>query len=310
MNTIINTLLVCCVLFIPVKNSTAAEYKINRFVVTPDKWNTNSYWLESDEGIVLIDAQLLIEDAKLWAIMLKSTGKPIKGAIITHAHPDHFGGLNTLRKELGYFPIYTSKGTADTFEKMKEQATSFSQSLFGKRYDPVQIKPDHLINHKGDITLAGIKFIIEDIGPGESMNATLIYQPDQKVLFSGDATMHHGHVFTGEGRSEEFLRQLHYIKNNYNDASYIYAGHGDPARISHIDMQISYIYFVQEVAKKALKANDYLTNDGKSFNRDALKKYGSEVTKKFPGLSDYGFPDTFIAGGNIAGVISEMKRKE
>lgn len=304
---LIKNIIVAGALIAPAISATAADYQLNRFTVTPEKWNTNSYWLESNEGIVLIDGQLLIEDAKLWAAMIKSTGKPVKGAIITHAHPDHFGGLNTLRQELGYFPVITTKGTADTFEAMREQALNFSKQMFGDRYDPVQIKPDQVIEAEGEVTLAGITLKLEDIGPGESMNATLVYEPEKKILFSGDATMHHSHLYTGEGRSNEFLRQLNHIKTHYKDANYIYAGHGDPARVAHVDMQIAYIKDIQSAAARIIEAGDYRTEDGQRFKRAALDPHAKAILTKYPGLADYGFSELRVVGGNIAGVVTELE---
>ena len=305
----IKNIIVAATLFVPTASAAATEYNLHRFSTVPERWNTNSFWLESDHGIILIDAQLLIEDAKLWAAMLKSTGKPIKGAIVTHAHPDHYGGLNTLRNELGYFPIITTKGTADTFEAMHKQATAFTAPIFGDRFDKVQIRPDQIIDGQGEITLAGITLKIEDVGPGESMNATLVYEPEKNILFSGDATMHHGHVFTGEGRSDDFLRQLNHIKATYQDVDFVYAGHGDPARIAHIDQQITYIQDIQAVAEKIIKAGNYRAKDGRRFSRAVLEKYATEITEKYPSLSDYGFPDIQIVSGNIAGVIVELEAK-
>lgn len=304
----IKNIIIATALFVPAVNAAAADYKLNRFTVVPERWNTNSYWLESDEGIVLIDAQLLIEDAKRWAAMLKLSGKPIKGAIITHAHADHYGGLNTLRKELGYFPVITTKATADTFEEMHKQSLAYTAPPFGDRFDKVQIQPDQIIEGKGDVTLAGITLTLENIGPGESMSATLVYEKTQNILFSGDATMHHSHVYTGEGHSEGHLSQLSHIKTEYSDVSFIYAGHGDPARISHVDWQIGYIENIRAVAARAIKANDYMTEDGKRMDAKAIAKYAQEVITKYPGIGDYSFPVEQIISGNIAGVIMELKK--
>lgn len=305
----VKSIIVAGTLFIPTITATAADYSLNRFTVVPERWNTNSYWLESDEGIVLIDAQLLKEDAKRWAALIKLSGKPVKGAIITHAHPDHYGGLNTLREELGYFPVITSKGTADTFEAAHKTTMAFTAPGFGDRFDSVQIQPDQIIEGSGEITLAGIKLIIEDIGPGESMNATLVYEPTQNILFSGDATMHHSHLYTGEGHSEGFLNHLHHIKTKYADVNFIYAGHGDPARVSHVDWQIGYIKDIQDVAKRALEAGDYLAEDGKNYNWEVLQAYASEITSKYPGIGDYSFQAEQLVGGSITGVIREFQNR-
>lgn len=309
MLTKLKTIFAAGMLLAPVCAATAADYKVHRFTVTPERWNTNSFWLESDEGIVLIDAQLLIEDAQQWATLIKATGKPVKGAIITHAHPDHYGGLNTLRTELGYFPVITSKGTAETFDPMHQQALAYTGNVFGDRFDKIQIKPDQIIDGEGEITLAGITLHIEDIGPGESMNATLVYEPEKNILFSGDATMHHGHLYTGEGHSVGFLRQLNHIKTKYKDVTFIYAGHGDPARVSHVDAQIAYIKETQEVAQRIIDEGNYRNEDSSRLNMTVIQKHAQAFVNKHQGLGDYGFPPVQFVTGNIAGVITELERK-
>jgi len=46
----------------------------------------NSFWIESEKGLILIDAQALTSNAKKLAALMKTSGKPLKGVIITHPH--------------------------------------------------------------------------------------------------------------------------------------------------------------------------------------------------------------------------------
>lgn len=294
---------------LPAANVAASDFTIHRYVAGPDRWNTNSYWLESNEGLVLIDAQLLIEDAELWAAMLASTQKPVKGLFLTHGHADHMGGLNVLLEKLGPFPVITTKGTADTLKASHKAGSTYAQSVYGARFDSTYIAPTQVIDGKEEIELAGIRFILEDIGPGESANATLVYQPEKKALFSGDATMHHSHLYTGEGHSTAFLKQLRYLQKTYQDVNFIYAGHGDPARPAHINSQIQYLQDIRHAASQIIKSGNLYAEDGKTLNQKLLQHYASIILKKYPDWGDYGFPGQQLVSGNIAGVILEMVRK-
>ena len=290
-------------------NAEAADIKVGRFATTPEAgWNANAYWLESEEGIVLIDGLLLIEDAKLWAAMLKSLNKPVKGLIVTHYHHDHTGGINTLLQELGPFPIYSSKGTADTHEQSNKYSYDFTVSKYGERFDTTLVKPDHQIIDKQEIEIAGIKLIIEDIGPGESMNATVIYQPDMKILFSGDATVHHTITYTTESRSTEMLHQLNHLKDTYKEVELIYSGHGDPAPLEHIDLQINYIEFSQKIAKEVIRKGEYRDAETGNFDNEITDQYATLIMKKFPALISYGFPQLQITRQNLHGIIQEFEK--
>ncbi len=306
-NRIVRALLV--IFIVAYANAKAADIKIGRFATTPDGgWNANAYWLESDEGIVLIDALLLIEDAKLWATMLKSLNKPVKGLIITHYHHDHTGGINTLLNELGPFPVYSSKGTTDTHEASNKFSYGFTTSKYGDRFDTTLVKPDHPIVGKEEIELAGIKLIIEDIGPGESMNATVIYQPELKALFSGDATVHHTITYTTENRSMEMLHQLRHLKEAYNEVDLIYSGHGDPAPLAHIDLQIDYIEFSQNLAKEIIAKEVYKDPKTGNINREIIDKYSFFIMDNFKVLTAYGFPQLQMTAQNLIGIIQEFEK--
>lgn len=301
--------LVAVLAALTVINAEAADVKVGRFATTPEAgWNANAYWLESEQGIVLIDGLLLIEDAKLWAAMLKSLNKPIKGLIVTHYHHDHTGGINTLLKELGPFPIYSSEGTAETHEESNEYSYGFTTGKYGDRFDTTLVEPDHKIVGKEEIEIAGIKFIIEDIGPGESMNATIIYQPDMKILFSGDATVHHTITYTTESRSQDMLRQLRYLKQTYKEADFIYSGHGDPAPLEHIDLQIKYIEFSQKLAREIISKGKYRDPETGNFNRDVTNYYAGKIMENFPVLTAYGFPQLQMTRQNLQGIIQEFEK--
>jgi glyoxylase-like metal-dependent hydrolase (beta-lactamase superfamily II) len=288
--------------------SWADDFQLHRYT-SSKVYNTNSYWLESDSGIALIDAQMLRSDAQLLAILIKSTGKPVKGAIITHPHFDHFGGLNLLRQEFGEFPIYTTEKTAAGFKPKHEESLSWLTDAYGDDYDPTLVEADTIVPSGTEIELAGIKLVIDDIGAGESDNSILIYQPDQNILFTGDATMHHGHFYTGEGHSEGAIKQHEYIKATYGTAKTLYAGHGDPATPGAIlDAEIEYIKFVQAISKTALLEGNIKKADGSGFKDEIVQELVDQVATKYPHLNDFGLGVKTYIGWNIVGILNEFDK--
>lgn len=63
----------------------------------------NSYLLESADGVVLIDANLLAADAEALAARLAALRKPLLAAFVTHPHPDHFNELPYIVSEMARF---------------------------------------------------------------------------------------------------------------------------------------------------------------------------------------------------------------
>ena len=288
--------------------SIADEFKLHRHV-SSTVYHTNSYWLESDNGIALIDAQMLRSDAGRMATLIKATGKPVKGAIITHPHFDHFGGLNLLRHEFGNFPVYTTKKTAAGFKATHERALTWAPDTYGDDYDKILVEPNKIVKSGSTIDIAGISLKIDDIGAGESENSIVIYQPDQNILFTGDATMHHGHFYTGEGHSDAAIKQHEYIKSTYGDVKTLYAGHGDPAPPGAIlDYEINYIKYVQSIAKKALQAGDVKKADGSGYKEEVIQKLIDQVIDQYPHLNDFAIGARAYIGWNVAGVLNEFSQ--
>ena len=50
----------------------------------------NSYLVEGAEGVVAIDAPLLLSDGRAFRARLEALNKPLLGVLATHPHPDHY----------------------------------------------------------------------------------------------------------------------------------------------------------------------------------------------------------------------------
>ena len=279
--------------------------KLNRYS-SISGWGVNSFWIETDKSVVLIDAQLLPEDAKMMASAIKTTGKPLKAVFITHPHPDHFAGLAALKDEFGKFAIYSSQTTADNLEVALQQFLKSGFSTpFGDRVEKRFVGVNKILGHKQQVTIDGLDFIVDDLGAGESENNSVVSVAQKRWLFTGDATMHHTHYYVGEGRPSKVLSQLAYLKKNYADA-FFYTGHGEPARASIVDSQISYINTLQKLVAKAIKNRSNLSEDKKHLTNEKRLEVARQVVKQFPALGDFGFNPVQVAAMNLYGVETEM----
>lgn len=62
----------------------------------------NCYLVEEEEGLTLIDAALPYSSKGI-LMVAESIGKPITKIVLTHAHEDHLGALDSIKKYYSMF---------------------------------------------------------------------------------------------------------------------------------------------------------------------------------------------------------------
>src|SRR3954468_6883902 len=76
----------------------------------------NAHVIESADGIVVVDGMLTVSDARAVRRHIDERGKPVLGAIVTHAHPDHYAGLGSMLEGLEV-PIASTASVRQTIER-------------------------------------------------------------------------------------------------------------------------------------------------------------------------------------------------
>jgi len=276
---------------------------LHRYVSNHISWNTNSYWIEGEDGIALIDAQLLPSDARRLAGQIKASGKPLAGVIVTHPHSDHFGGLPVLKDLFGDFPIYATQATADGFAPtLKQMLASYKMpNAFGEALDERLVMPTSVIKDGETVTIAGIDFEIHDLGAGEAADNIIAYQRDLNVVFAGDTFYPFAHYYVGEGHIGGVLKHLEFLKANFSEETYVLPGHNDASRIRAADQQIAYINKFVEAVKDARLADGALDTNGR-LTREARGAVVEQLMQDYAAYDDYSFGSRTILTWNSYGV--------
>ena len=175
---------------------------------------TEYYFVVSKDGheLIGIDAGTRPDFAKgaYEALQAYAPGlPPLTTVFITHAHWDHVGGHAYFRS-LAPRPRFYGRGNyQEEFEKEFNGPDIFAKQFFGERFsseDVLSYKPDITIDNRTDLNIGGSKVELIPARGGETHDATLIYLPDEKVMFMGDVIMPYlGAPFAEEGDLQGLL---------------------------------------------------------------------------------------------------------
>ena len=229
----------------------------------------NSWILESTNGVVIIDTQRTLSEAEKALDEIKKINKPILAVIITHHHPDHIGGTEVLLNGTSNIPIYSTQLTYEIMKNDTGGLIALTKKLHGNDYADQIMLPNKIIKSNENITIDGITYSFDDIGPGESGDMTLVYLPMQKLMFTGDVVNNRMHPALVEGRTSEWIKQIEYIRQNYPETKVLYPGHGQPGPPNYLlDDQLNYINTFRSLVEKELqslegKGKTNITEEGK-----------------------------------------------
>lgn len=212
----------------------------------------NSGVLITDEGVLVVDTQINAPmAARLIAAIRTVTDAPIKYAVNTHYHWDHWAGNDVLR-EAGA-SIISGDLTRDFMQRRNRRQRAFLKSRGFVMPDQDPAFPDRTFENELTLKLGGIPIQILYLGQAETDDAMAVWLPTEKVLISGDTVMTGSFPILGqpvmsEGLSDDraWIRTLNKMKNLGPEK--IIPGHGSLAGVSDIDFFIGLQeHFIGEV---------------------------------------------------------------
>ena len=98
-------------------NTSTSSLTIQTYTASPEGFLSNSYIIEVENNVIVIDAQFSTQEAKNVAKIIESSGKRISGMVITHPHPDHYYGLEVLGEKYNEAEILGGPSTVDEVKK-------------------------------------------------------------------------------------------------------------------------------------------------------------------------------------------------
>jgi glyoxylase-like metal-dependent hydrolase (beta-lactamase superfamily II) len=162
---------------------------IYQLTFLPSLFPVNCYLVEEENELTLIDAALPYSYKKILQTAQK-IGKPITRIVLTHAHEDHVGALDSLKKALPKAEVMISKRDAKILKGDRTLESDEPQTpIRGGIPKSLQTRPDHLLND-GD-RIGSLKAIC---APGHTPGLMAFLDMRSHALIVGDAFQTHGGI--------------------------------------------------------------------------------------------------------------------
>lgn len=281
--------------------------KIHRFV-GQHSYQANAFWVESQEGLVLIDTLMLKSEARQLVATLKATGKPVKAVLITHPHVDHFGGIRTVLDAFGPgVNVYATRATTEAITSVHRNALSTWAKALGDDFEQTVVLPNIIVESGNTVSLAGLHYRFIDLGQGESESNSVIHLLENRALFTGDATVANAIFYVGEGHAAGALLSLQQLQTQFREDNLrVYSGHYAPAWLtSVVASNIEQVQWVSRHVEETLRQHNVtLTQPLDPAVKQALVSTVAEYYQR-NNFADYDLPYSVLAQMNVEGLIQQ-----
>jgi len=267
---------------------------VHTYTSSPDAFFVNSFIVEGQSSVVLIDTQFVLSEAAALVDKIDALQKPLAGIFITHPHPDHYNGLASVLKRYPGTPVHATAATINGIHDTAEPKRAYWTPIIGADYPQAFAYPDVTMTDGARIAIDGIELEISDCGPAECSDNTMIGLPQIDAVIISDLVYNRVHPWIAEGRSSLWLKALQTAKARLAGASTLFAGHGAAGTPAIISEQASYITAVRELVASLIKNEGRLSDTGRVALIDRI------------GALYPGWPLAMIIGMNVDGVAAEL----
>ncbi|MPZ13384.1 MAG: MBL fold metallo-hydrolase [Chloroflexi bacterium] len=240
--------------------------------------NVTSLYAITRAGVIVLDTQLLPKYAEEVVRDIRArTDQPIRFVSNSHHHPDHMFGNEVFRREGA--ELVSSYLTARLIDGHGFWYLMLFNGLWGGHLPQTYVVPRTTYSRFREIELGGTCVQLMEFGDGataggESVDLTVAWFPEQRVLHVSDLLLSQMHPVTADGTStEDWLVQLDQLRTLVRELQprVIVPGHGNPGDVGLIDAQERYLNTLRRLVLEHCDGGEApLTDDRRAQLRAAI----------------------------------------
>ena len=197
--------------------------------------HVTSHVVEFADQLLVVDATMLPPTSQEVSALIAATGKPVGMAVLSHEHPDHWGGASSI--EAAQFA---------TLPQIREAVAS--EAAAGQFPEPTNVLngPDIAI---GMTEMSGVPVEFRHFENTEAPHMVVTVLPEQKVAIVQDL-VYNGVFFAPGVDRQNWIATLEALRD---DPAFdtLLVGHGLPTTRGDFDTAIAYIRVLDEAMNAA-----------------------------------------------------------
>lgn len=200
---------------------------------------TTATIITGESDAVLVDTTYLSDDVRALGDRIEATGRRLTAIYITHAHPDHYHGMDALTERFPSARVVAAPEVAqDTNAGLEQNAERFGRRFFAE----LGVAPKTQLEALPDrtIDLEGHELVALPAGQADISPTAALYVPSLKAVVAGDSVYNDTHVMLALGGPDEWAAWIDYIDLIAElDPEIAVAGHKNPESADDAPRQIA-----------------------------------------------------------------------
>ncbi len=243
-------------------------FSIKVFTSPDDQFWTNSVIVEGTHEVMLVDAQLTKTSAEKVLQQIEETKKPLSTIYITHAHADHFLGLEVFKKAYPEVRIIATSAVVDRINLVYQEKIDKWKKILGSGATSQVVAIEKV--DANFIKFEGTKIEVLKNIQGDTEENTMLWISGRGILIAGDVLFNDMHVYTAETDSKargKWLNSLQKIRDL--KPSIAIPGHSKVGALldasTALDFTENYLLVFEEELKKAKDADSLINSMKEEF---------------------------------------------